>query len=226
VTRPRIDAVLFDLDGTLLDTAPDMIAALNGLRAEEGLDALPYDMARTQVSHGSSGLVSLAFPAASGSAFETLRTRFLALYNDRLADETRLFEGCEGVLDALEADGRPWGIVTNKPAFLTTPLLAALDLSRRAGCVVSGDTLPQRKPHPAPLLHAAMLLGIAPAHCLYVGDAERDIQSARAAGMAVLVARYGYLGPDDDPVAWAPDGEIQTPADLLGWIGLPAPAQA
>jgi len=226
VTPPRIEAVLFDLDGTLIDTAPDMIAALNGLREEEGLDALPYDVARTQVSHGSSGLVSLAFPAASGSAFETLRSRFLALYNDRLAEETRLFEGCEAVLEALESEGRPWGIVTNKPAYLTTPLLNALDLARRAGCVVSGDTLPQRKPHPAPLLHAAGLLGVAPARCLYVGDAERDIQSARAAGMTVLVARYGYLGPEDDPVAWAPDGQIQTPSDLFGWLGLPSPSAA
>ena len=221
MTRPDIAAVLFDLDGTLIDTAPDMISALNELRAEDGLDALPYAVARTQVSHGSSGLVSLAFPAASGSAFETLRSRFLALYNDRLADETRLFDGCEEVLDALESQGRPWGIVTNKPGFLTLPLLAALDLSARAGCVVSGDTLPQRKPHPAPLLHAATLLGVAPQHCLYVGDAERDIQSARAAGMTVIVARYGYLGPDDDPDAWAPDGEIDAPTDLLDWLGLP-----
>ena len=221
MTRPDIAAVLFDLDGTLIDTAPDMISALNELRAEDGLDALPYDVARTQVSHGSSGLVSLAFPAASGSAFETLRSRFLALYNDRLADETRLFDGCEQVLAALESQGRPWGIVTNKPGFLTLPLLAALDLSARAGCVVSGDTLPQRKPHPAPLLHAATLLGVAPQHCLYVGDAERDIQSARAAGMTVIVARYGYLGPDDDPDAWAPDGEIDAPTDLLDWLGLP-----
>jgi phosphoglycolate phosphatase len=224
--RPRIEAVLFDLDGTLIDTAPDMIAALNGLRAEEGLEPLPYEVARTQVSHGSSGLVSLAFPAASSSAFETLRSRFLALYNDRLATETRLFDGCEAVLDALETAGQPWGIVTNKPGYLTTPLLAALDLTRRAGCVVSGDTLPQRKPHPAPLLHAAGLLGVEPALCLYVGDAERDIQSARAAGMPVLVARYGYLGPNDDPEAWAPDGQIQTPSDLFDWLGLPAPHAA
>ena len=221
MTGAGIEAVLFDLDGTLIDTAPDMVAALNELRTEEGLDLLPYALARSQVSHGSSGLVSLAFPAASGSAFETLRSRFLTLYNERLADETRLFDGCDSVLDTLDAHGRPWGIVTNKPAFLTTPLLAALDLSLRAGCVVSGDTLPQRKPHPAPLLHAAKLLGVDAARCLYVGDAERDILSARAAGMAVLVARYGYLGPDDDPVAWAPDGQIDTPTDLLDWLGLP-----
>ncbi len=218
-----LDAVLFDLDGTLIDTAPDMIAALNGLRAQEGLDALPYSIARTQVSHGSSGLVSLAFPAAGSADFELLRERFLGLYNERLAVETRLFEGCEQVLGALEAANKPWGIVTNKPAFLTAPLLAALMLDRRAGCVISGDTLPQRKPHPAPLLHAATLLGVAADRCLYIGDAQRDIQSARAAGMPVLLAGYGYLGPTDDPASWAADGQIASPLELLSWLGLAAP---
>jgi phosphoglycolate phosphatase len=212
--------VLFDLDGTLLDTAPDMIVALNELRAEEGLDALPYALARTQVSHGSSGLVSLAFPAAAGDDFEALRSRFLVLYSQGLAVATQLFAGCEAVLTALESAGKPWGIVTNKPAFLTTPLIAALSLGSRAGCVISGDTLPQRKPHPAPLLHAAQLLGVAPARCLYVGDAERDIQSARAAGMTVLIADYGYLGPADDPQSWAADGHIESPLDLLTWLDL------
>ena len=187
--------VLFDLDGTLLDTAPDMIAALNQLRAEHNATALPYDLARTQVSHGSSGLVRLGFPELQGEAFEQLRLRFLDLYTARLTNETALFEGFEVVLATLEQRAMPWGIVTNKPAFLTDPLLAALGLDRRAGAVVSGDTLPQRKPHPAPLLLAASQLQLPPATCLYVGDAERDVQSARAAGMPVLVARYGYLGP-------------------------------
>jgi phosphoglycolate phosphatase len=217
------EAVLFDLDGTLIDTAPDMISALNELRAQEGLDALAYSLARTQVSHGSSGLVSLAFPAAVGSEFEALRSRFLALYNDRLAFQTQLFAGCESVLAALEAARKPWGIVTNKPAYLTTPLLEALSLSARAGCVISGDTLPQRKPHPAPLLHAATLLGVSPLRCLYIGDAQRDILSARAAGMTVLIASYGYLGPADDPTSWAADGQIAAPLDLLPWLGLAAP---
>lgn len=211
-------AVLFDLDGTLLDTAPDMVVCLNQLRAEQGLAALPYALARTQVSHGSNGLVKLAFPAEQGEAFEALRLRLLELYAARLAVDTRLFDGCAALLDTLEARGLPWGIVTNKPAFLTTPLLAALDLARRAGCVVSGDTLPQRKPHPAPLLYAAEQIGVPPAQCLYLGDAERDVQSARAAGMRVLVARYGYLGPDDDPDSWGPDGHIHAPLDALHWL--------
>jgi phosphoglycolate phosphatase len=219
MTRAGIRGVLFDLDGTLIDTAPDMIDSLNQLLGEERLPPLPYALARTQVSHGSSGLVRLAFPAvADGAQFEALRERFLALYNARVARDTRLFEGAATVLDALEAARRPWGIVTNKPAFLTTPLVEALGLGARAGCVVSGDTLPQRKPHPAPLLHAAALLGLPPQTCLYIGDAERDIQSARAAGMPVLLASYGYLGPADQPHTWGADGEIATLPELLRWL--------
>jgi len=218
MTASAIGAVLFDLDGTLLDTAPDMIICLNQLRAENGLEAIAYDIARTQVSHGSKGLVQLAFPQLEGEPFEVLRNRFLDLYNDRLAVDTRLFDGCEQLLATLEARGMPWGIVTNKPGFLATPLLATLGLDVRAGCVVAGDTLPQRKPHPAPLLHAAAQLGIEAPRCLYVGDAQRDIQSARSAGMPVLVAAYGYLGPEDDSHSWGSDGHIETPLDILSWL--------
>jgi N-acetyl-D-muramate 6-phosphate phosphatase len=213
-----IAGVLFDLDGTLIDTAPDMIVALNQLLIEHATPQLPYALARTQVSHGSFGLVKLAFPQAEGEHFENLRHRFLQLYNARIAEDTCLFDGCESLLATLEQRQLPWGIVTNKPGFLTTPLLAALGLDHRAGSVISGDTLPQRKPHPAPLLLAAGQLGIAPAACLYIGDAERDIQSARAAGMPVLLARYGYLGPGDDPDAWNADAQIDTPMEVLGWM--------
>ncbi len=215
-----IEAVLFDLDGTLIDTAPDLTGALDELMAENGLSPLPYDLTRGYASHGSNGLVRLGFPGIEGDALESLRARFLDLYAARLDRESRLFAGCETLLAALERGGRRWGIVTNKPAFLTTPLVAALGLDRRAGCVISGDTLPERKPHPAPLLHAAALIGIDPARCLYIGDAERDIQSARAAGMPVIVARYGYLGPDDDPQAWQADGAVDDPRDVLAWLGL------
>ncbi|MEP7314071.1 MAG: phosphoglycolate phosphatase [Pseudomonadota bacterium] len=217
---PDIRAVLFDLDGTLIDTAPDMIAALNQLRAEHDLAPLPYALARAQVSHGSSGLVRLAFPQAQGDGFEQLRARFLSLYNERVALETVLFPGCPELLAILEERGTPWGIVTNKPGFLTAPLLQALQLSQRAGCVVAGDTLPERKPHPAPLLHAAALLGVTPSHCVYIGDAERDIQAARAATMPVLLASYGYLGPDDMPASWGADAELANPLALLAWMGL------
>lgn len=213
-----IRGVLFDLDGTLIDTAPDMIDSLNQLRREEGLEPLAYALARTQVSHGSTGLVRLAFPSTEPVRFENLRERFLALYNERVARDTQLFDGAVEVLEALETSRRPWGIVTNKPTFLTTPLLHAIGIGLRAGCVVAGDTLPERKPHPAPLLHAAELLGLDACDCLYVGDAERDIQAARAAGMPVLLASYGYLGPEDRPETWGADGEIGSLRDLLTWL--------
>lgn len=216
--RPDIRGVLFDLDGTLLDTAPDLIRVLNQVRVEQGRPPVPHELARTQVSHGSSGLIRLGFPDLDGDALETLRLRLLELYSAQLAIDTALFDGCEELLRALQSRAMPWGIVTNKPGFLTTPLLAALGLDHRAGCVVSGDTLPQRKPHPAPLLLAASQLSLPPQQCLYVGDAERDVQSARAAGMPVLVARYGYLGPDDDPDSWLPDAHIDAPLQILDWL--------
>jgi N-acetyl-D-muramate 6-phosphate phosphatase len=211
-------AVLFDLDGTLLDTAPDLIRVLNQVRVEQGREPLPWELARTQVSHGSSGLIRLGFPDLAGEPLEKLRLRLLDLYATQLAVGTRLFDGCQAVLDALAARGMSWGIVTNKPGFLTTPLLAALGLDRVAGCVVSGDTLPERKPHPAPLLLAASQLSLQPGQCLYVGDAERDVQAAHAAGMPVLVARYGYLGPEDDPAGWRPDAHIESPLGIIDWL--------
>ena len=216
--RSAIRGVLFDLDGTLLDTAPDLIRVLNQVRVEQGKVPVPYEVARTQVSHGSSGLIRLGFPELDGEPLEKLRLRLLALYSAQLAIDTALFDGCEAVLQALQERKLAWGIVTNKPGFLTVPLLATLGLDSRAGCVVSGDTLPQRKPHPAPLLLAASQLSLPPETCLYVGDAERDVQSARAAGMPVLVARYGYLGPEDDPDSWQPDAHIDTPLQIIDWL--------
>lgn len=213
-----IRAVLFDLDGTLLDTAPDLVRVLNQVRSEQGREPLPYPTARAQVSHGSTGLIRLGFPDVHAELQERLRLRLLDLYSQRLAVGTQLFDGCREVLDALRARGLAWGIVTNKPAFLTDPLLAKLGLDTEAGCVVSGDTLPQRKPHPAPLLLAASQISVPAAQCLYVGDAERDVQASRAAGMPVLVARYGYLGPDDDPYLWAPDALIDRPVQILDWL--------
>ena len=218
MTNRSIRAVLFDLDGTLLDTAPDLIRVLNQVRREQGRDALPYAQARTQVSHGSAGLIRLGFPDLSGQALETLRLRLLELYGQQLAVGTQLFAGFRQVLDTLAARELAWGIVTNKPAFLTDPLLVELGLAAEAGCVVSGDTLPERKPHPAPLLLAAARLSIPAQQCLYVGDAERDVQAARAAGMPVLVARYGYLGPADDPEGWQPDALIDTPVQIIDWL--------
>jgi phosphoglycolate phosphatase len=179
---------------------------------------LPLTTIRPIVSHGALRLVRLGFPDASGTAFESLRRRFLEIYAEHLAEGTRVFSGFETVLETLELRRLPWGIVTNKPAWLTDPLLATLGLDRRAGCVVSGDTLAERKPHPMPLLHAAGLIRTRPEKCVYVGDAERDIQAGRAAGMATVVAGYGYLAQDDDPLSWQPHGIVASPEELLDWL--------
>jgi N-acetyl-D-muramate 6-phosphate phosphatase len=215
--RPR--AVLFDLDGTLLDTAPDFLLALNALRAEETLAPLVAAEIRHHVSQGSAALICAAFnTSAERPDFERRRLRLLELYAQVLGQATLPFAGVEDVLLALEARGLPWGIVTNKPGWLTTPLLAALGLDQRAGCVISGDSTPHAKPHPEPLLVAASTLDVLPADCLYVGDAERDVEAARAAGMTVLVALYGYIGIDEHPERWGGDGSIACARDLLAWI--------
>ena len=217
VRPPR--AVLFDLDGTLLDTAPDFVLALNALRTEETLPPLADIAIRPHVSHGSAALIRAGFGIGlDDQEFERLRLRLLELYARVLAQATVPFAGVEDVLTSLEARGLPWGIVTNKPAWLTTPLVAALGFDKRAACVISGDSTARAKPYPEPLLAAASALNICPADCLYIGDAERDIEAARAAGMAVLVALYGYIGVDDCPERWGADGSIACARDLLAWI--------
>jgi phosphoglycolate phosphatase len=223
-----IDAVLFDLDGTLLDTAPDLAAALNALLEEEDASPLAFGDIRPHVSHGGAALVRLGFPGARAAEFERLRTRLLELYRKDIARETRLFAGLAPVLEDFERAHTPWGIVTNKPGWLTEPLLQALDLAARAACVVCGDSVAERKPHPLPMLHAARLIGLEPVRCLYVGDAERDVLAARAAGMHTLIARYGYLGPSDRPEDWNADGIIDRPEQILAWMrgGASAPGES
>ncbi len=214
-----ISCVLFDLDGTLLDTAPDLVGALNRLRAEHGLAPLPYAGLRAVASHGSAAMVRAGFGIADDApGFAALVARFVALYRDGLAEATAPLPGIEAVLAALEARGLRWGVVTNKPAALTGPLMAALGLAARAACIVSGDTLPTRKPDPAPMLHACALAGVSPAECLYIGDAERDVEAGRRAGMVTLAARFGYLGADDRPEAWGADGIVDAPEDILAWV--------
>lgn len=211
---------LFDLDGTLVDTAPDLAATLNILRAEHGLEALPFEVIRPHVSHGARAMVHAGFGVDEGNPrFAALRERFLQLYRERLTRHSRLFEGMEEVLSVLENRGVKWGVVTNKPAWLTDPLMADLGLAARAACVISGDSTRNRKPHPEPLLHASALIGVAPEQCLYIGDARRDIEAGRAAGMKTLVAMFGYLGEDDQPHEWDADGMIDDPLDILDWIG-------
>jgi phosphoglycolate phosphatase len=214
----RIRGVLFDLDGTLLDTAPDMGATLNALLAEQGLAALPQATIRPHVSKGSRALVTLGFGAAPAAEHAIRIQRFLALYSQRLVVDTRPFEGVLPLLARLEEEGIAWGIVTNKPAWLAQPLLQTLELLPRAGVVVCGDTLSERKPSPMPLLHASEKLGLRPAECLFVGDSEIDMRAARSAGMPALGARYGYFDASDRPGEWPADGWIESPLGVLEWL--------
>ena len=211
-------AILFDLDGTLLDTAPDMVGALNELRREHGLAPLPYEEVRPAVSHGAARVVKIGFPDAPPDDAAVLQRRFLEIYRGALSLGTRFFPGMEQVLATLAQRRLKCGIVTNKPAWLTLPLLDELGIRGQFACVVSGDTLTERKPHPLPLLHAAKLADVLPGECVYVGDAERDVQAAHAAGMPALVANYGYLRAGEDSGAWQGEGYLQQALDLLGWL--------
>jgi phosphoglycolate phosphatase len=213
-------AALFDLDGTLLDTAVDMATALNTLRQQRALPPLEFAAIRCEVSHGSNAVVRAGFPQAQEAEFEALRAQFLRIYRGCLADQTALFDGFAATLAVIEEAGVPWGVVTNKPGWLVDPLLEATGLAQRAGCVVAGDSLPERKPHPRPLLVAAGLLEVAPAHCLYLGDAQRDIDAARAAGMIALGASFGYLRATDQPHSWQAAAWLNHPLELLPWLGL------
>lgn len=217
-----VRAVLFDLDGTLVDSAPDLAAAANALRVARGLEALPFEALRPMVGAGARGMVGVAFGVAPGhEEFESLRDAFLARYEEGLLRQTAVFEAMQPLLVALERHGVPWGIVTNKAARFTEPLLQGLGLHLRAAVVICGDTLPQAKPHPAPLLEAARRLGFDPGQCVYIGDDLRDVQAGKAAGMPTLAAGWGYLGQGDPVHAWGADAVLQTPAQLLKWLGLP-----
>jgi N-acetyl-D-muramate 6-phosphate phosphatase len=218
LSRRRIEGVLFDLDGTLLDTAPDMGGALNELRIEQGLEDLPEAMIRCHVSRGAAALVRLGFPHLTPAEQASRVERFLVLYRNRLARMTQPFDEMLAVLSSLEERGLPWGIVTNKPTWLTEPLLRELGLSTRPRVVVCGDSLPERKPSPMPLLHAAGRMDLAPERCVYVGDDLRDMQAARAAGMLAIGARFGYIDSATKIDEWPADGWISSPLQLLEWL--------
>lgn len=209
-----IGAVLFDLDGTLLDTAPDMVGALNDMLAADALQPVDFNRARNHVSNGALALVDLGYDGATEQVRQNLRDRFLETYADRIAQDTALFVGMADILGAIETAKIPWGIVTNKPGELTQSLLTALRLLQRCACVVSGDTLVRRKPHPDPLLHAAKRIGVDSSAAIYVGDASRDIQAGKAAGMITVAATYGYVAPGEDPDEWNADYNIESPGDL------------
>ena len=215
--------VLFDLDGTLLDSAPDMAATVNRMRAARGQGPMPLAELRPHVSKGSRAMSAAAFPGLGGEVpAETIR-EFLDTYEQELGRHGMLFDGVAELLEAIEADGARWGIVTNKPEYLAKLVLPQLQWDARCAILVGGDTLPQRKPHPLPLLHAAETLGVAIEDCVYVGDDERDIAAARAAGMRSIAVLWGYRLHEDTPESWQADAMVETPRDLLApalWTSL------
>ncbi len=211
------EAVLFDLDGTLADTAPDLGAALNQLLLEQGRNPLPMEMLRPHVSSGARGMIGAGLGITpADAAYADLQQRFLAIYQNALCVGTRLFEGMAEHLDELEARAIPWGIVTNKSQRFAIPLMEGLGLRQRCVCIVCGDSARRAKPHGHPMHLASAVMGIAASDCIYVGDDERDVISGRVAGMQTIVAGWGYLGDGKPPAHWGADAIAAAPADILG----------
>ena len=219
--RTGVRAVLFDLDGTLIDSAPDLAGAANDLRGVHGLPPLDYARLRPMVGSGARGMVGVAFGVAPGDErFESLRDDFLARYESRMLQATVVFDTMRPVLQALEHARMPWGIVTNKATRFAQPVVAGLGLHDRASVLICGDTTPHAKPHPEPLHEAARRLGLPSSACIYVGDDHRDVVAGRAAGMATLAAAWGYLGLGDHIDAWGADAVLADPGALLNWLEL------
>ncbi len=215
----HVTCVLFDLDGTLLDTAPDLIPALNRSLRMEGLPSVTADRIKPYISHGAAAMVRASLNGTFND--ETQRKvldRMLNDYRTHIADHTTFFSGMATTLDRLESRGVKWGVVTNKRERFTFPLLDALNLTSRASCIVCGDTTENSKPHPDPMLEACKQAGVKPDQCLYVGDSANDIEAGKNAGMKTMTAAYGYLKPGDDPDVWGADALIQSPAEILLWI--------
>jgi N-acetyl-D-muramate 6-phosphate phosphatase len=223
---PSLSAVLFDLDGTLADTAPDLGFALNRLLERYDRPTFPIELLRPQASHGARGLLQIGFGVRPNDPFyDELRDEFLQLYRENLCRETVLFPGVQELLTELERRDIPWGIVTNKPKRFTDPLILELHLAHRAACVVSGDSYARPKPFPDPLLGAAQELKVEPDEIVYVGDDERDMQAGLAAGMRVVVASYGYLGNENHPDNWQAHAKIAQPGDLIEYLDRPLPSR-
>ena len=211
-------AVLFDLDGTLVDTAPDLVGVLRDMQLTHDREPVPYDLARSNVSNGAIGLLRIGFPEIEHAYMSPMHVEFLERYEQRVCEESRLFDAMPELLDELDEKPVPWGIVTNKPAGVTRLLLDALGLLSRTACTVAGDTLTERKPHPAPLLHACELAGMEPSRTVYVGDALRDVEAGKAAGMGTIGAAYGYVPADDDPMAWGADSLASDSAEAANLV--------
>lgn len=218
----RVSAVLFDLDGTLVDSAPDLAGAANKMRQARGLPEMPYKELRVHAGSGARGMIGAALAVSPGQpGYDRLRDEFLALYEARMLRHTVAFEQTTAVISALGLRRLPWGIVTNKSLRLAAPLAQAFGLLPSAQVLIAGDSTAHTKPHPAPLLEAARRMGHAPSDCVYVGDDLRDVQAGRAAGMFTLAAAWGYLGPGEPIQAWGADAVLQTPNELLMWLDLP-----
>lgn len=216
---PVTRAVLFDLDGTFADTAPDLADALNATLTARGKDSLPFDTIRPVVSHGGRAMIKLGFDLdPEDDLYEEIRQQFLDIYLKNIANKTTLFPGIETLLVQLETAQIPWGIVTNKPGWLTDPLMQALKLYHRAACIVSGDTTSKSKPHPEPMYYACQQIKVKPEQCIYVGDAERDIEAGHAAGMKTLGALFGYLLDDDVPEQWGADALINHADEIWSYV--------
>ena len=215
-----VRAVLFDLDGTLVDTAPDLVGCVTDVMRERGRPAIPFNILRGYVSHGVRGLISAGFGEAfvESAEYPEMQDQCLKLYATRLTEHSRLFPGMRGVLDELARQGIRWGVVTNKPEYLTLPLLQGLGLADECAVTVGGGTTAHTKPHPEPMLYAARQLALGPSNCVMVGDDPRDIQAARAADMPGLAAAWGYFPPDEDLAAWGAAAILQSPRDLLRWL--------
>ena len=215
LSAPR--ALLFDLDGTLADTAPDLAAAVNLLRTARGMQPSPYELLRPVASAGARGLIGVAFGMTpEDPGYDALRVSFLDHYAAQIADNTTLFEGITELLLHLQEQGLQWGIVTNKPARYTDALVPQIGL-QQAGCVISGDTTAHAKPHPEPLLEAARRLNLKPEDCWYIGDDLRDIVAGKAAGMPSIAAAWGYCG-NSEPLAWNADAIAAHPLDLISML--------
>jgi len=212
----KINTVLFDLDGTLIDTAPDMASALNQLLKEESCETLAFDAIRPDVSNGSAALVQLGFPHVTDKTIlSRLKNRYLEIYEQSLCVHSVLFPGMQKLLNTLDDRQIRWGVITNKPGWLTNPLMQQIGLSERASCIISGDTTKNRKPHPEPMYLACKQIHSHPQNCIYIGDASRDIQAGNNAGMTTVLANYGYISSAETPAEWGADFSVQNPDEII-----------